>query len=137
MTFRETHVDHDERMSREHRGVARASRDGKSRLPAGRRDAQGSGGEIMNRRGFLRGVAGFLAAPAIVRASSIMPVSAMPNPISYLGVASLKIEGTSLTFDYLTSDYAWFLCNATHDPREAWLRQRARALDLFNEEPEV
>ncbi len=30
----------------------------------------------MNRRGFLTGVAGFLAAPAIVRASSIMPVSA-------------------------------------------------------------
>ncbi len=28
----------------------------------------------MNRRGFLRGVAGFFAAPAIVHVSSIMPI---------------------------------------------------------------
>lgn len=32
----------------------------------------------MNRRGFLTGALGFLAAPAIVRASSLMPVKAMP-----------------------------------------------------------
>jgi len=32
----------------------------------------------MNRRGFLTGALGLLAAPAIVRASSIMPVSAQP-----------------------------------------------------------
>lgn len=32
----------------------------------------------MNRRGFLTGMAGLLAAPAIVRVSSIMPVSAWP-----------------------------------------------------------
>lgn len=31
----------------------------------------------MNRRGFITGVVGFLAAPAIVRASSIMPISVM------------------------------------------------------------
>jgi len=32
----------------------------------------------MNRRGFLTGVAGLLAAPAIVRVSSLMPVSVLP-----------------------------------------------------------
>lgn len=32
----------------------------------------------MNRRGFLSGALGFLAAPAIVRASSLMPVSVQP-----------------------------------------------------------
>ena len=41
----------------------------------------------MNRRGFLAGVAGFLAAPAIVRASSLMPVSVVPEPLftSHIG----------------------------------------------------
>lgn len=37
----------------------------------------------MNRRGFLTGALGLLAAPAIVRASSIMPISvapAIPDP---------------------------------------------------------
>lgn len=33
----------------------------------------------MNRRGFLTGVAGLLAAPAIVRVSSLMPVSVVPT----------------------------------------------------------
>lgn len=32
----------------------------------------------MNRRGFLLGAAGLLAAPAIVRVSAIMPVKALP-----------------------------------------------------------
>lgn len=35
----------------------------------------------MNRRGFLTGALGFLAAPAIVRASSLMPVSVVPMMI--------------------------------------------------------
>lgn len=33
----------------------------------------------MNRRGFLTGVAGLLAAPAIVRAGSLMPVKSFPE----------------------------------------------------------
>lgn len=35
----------------------------------------------MNRRGFLTGALGFLAAPAIVRASSLMPVKAQPQAL--------------------------------------------------------
>lgn len=71
----------------------------------------------MNRRGFLTGVAGFLAAPAIVRVSSLMPVSAQPNPMSCLGGAPLKFEGAPVVFDYCSSSYQWFLF---HDPRDAF-----------------
>lgn len=39
----------------------------------------------MNRRGFLTGALGFLAAPAIVRASSLMPVSPFPIFTPYMG----------------------------------------------------
>lgn len=39
----------------------------------------------MNRRGFLTGALGFLAAPAIVRASSLMPVSPEPLFTSHIG----------------------------------------------------
>lgn len=48
----------------------------------------------MNRRGLLTSALGFLAAPAIVRASSLMPVSALPtniiNPLLLLGSAPLN-----------------------------------------------
>lgn len=46
----------------------------------------------MNRRGFLTGVAGLLAAPAIVRVSSLMPISVQPDPMPYLGLAPYKAE---------------------------------------------
>lgn len=39
----------------------------------------GKGGAKMNRRGFLASALGFLAAPPIVRATSIMPVSVVPE----------------------------------------------------------
>jgi len=68
----------------------------------------------MNRRGLLTGALGFLAAPAIVRASSLMPVSVLPakiiNPLSLLGTAPLKLEGASTAVDsYLGSEYAWMI----------------------------
>ncbi len=71
----------------------------------------------MNRRGFLTGVVGLLAAPAIVRAGSLMPVSAQPNPTSFLGVAPLKFEGTPVVLDYCSSNYEWFIFS---DPRGAF-----------------
>src|SRR5215472_6535189 len=37
-----------------------------------------SSGAVINRRGFLSGLVGVLAAPAIVRVASIMPVKALP-----------------------------------------------------------
>ena len=52
----------------------------------------------MNRRGFLTDVLGFLAAPAIVRASSLMPVSVQPTPLftshigTYEGVRLVVVE---------------------------------------------
>lgn len=83
----------------------------------------------MNRRGFLTGVAGLLAAPAIVRVSSLMPVSVQPNPMRYLGPSALKAEGVATAFDsYLSSEFQWFVFN---DPRKAWLAQRAEAMELF------
>jgi len=75
-----------------------------------------------SRRGLLLGFAGLLAAPAIVRASSLMPVKAFeigdgvallstPHPVSvyvrrtrpvqtaYLGFAQLKQEGATVSFN--------------------------------------
>lgn len=46
-------------------------------------------GEAMNRRSFLLGAAGILAAPAIVRASSIMPVKTLAYGD---GVARARID---------------------------------------------
>ena len=37
----------------------------------------------IDRRGFLRGLTGILAAPALVRVSSLMPVKARPLLIEY------------------------------------------------------
>jgi hypothetical protein len=49
----------------------------------------------MNRRGFLRAAASFLAAPAIVRVGSIMPVKAFVEPytLSEAILASGTFEG--------------------------------------------
>ncbi len=62
----------------------------------------------MNRRGFLTGVVGLLAAPAIVRATSIMPISAWPErKRAYLyvltrrdGVGCLEWLRTGMQYDY-------------------------------------
>jgi len=40
-------------------------------------------GMLLSRRGLITGLASFLAAPAIVRASSLMPVKAVPAPQPY------------------------------------------------------
>ena len=40
----------------------------------------------ITRRGLITGLATFLAAPAIVRASSLMPVKALPDPMAVIGV---------------------------------------------------
>lgn len=55
----------------------------------------------LSRRSLLTGFAGLLAAPAIIRASSLMPVRAVPLPL----------PPTRFVCDYLTSDHAWFLVN--------------------------
>lgn len=50
----------------------------------------------VGRRGFLAGLTGFLAAPAIVRVASLMPVSVLPEPVSvfarYSGYDVLNIS---------------------------------------------
>jgi hypothetical protein len=51
----------------------------------------------MNRRGFLTGALGFLAAPAIVRASSLMPVSVQP----------FMVEMPRLIFSYTEPRHMW------------------------------
>lgn len=65
----------------------------------------GKGGAKMNRRGFLASALGFLAAPPIVRATSIMPVSVVPE----IWTLPTGPAGYVLRYDYLTSNYAWFL----------------------------
>lgn len=60
----------------------------------------------MNRRGFLSGALGFLAAPAIVRASSLMPVVAQPAPLftSHMGTW----EGVRVV-SYTEPQHAWLM----------------------------
>lgn len=38
---------------------------------------------LPDRRRFLRGIAGLFSAPAIVRASSLMAISSVPEPLAY------------------------------------------------------
>lgn len=60
----------------------------------------------MNRRGFLTGALGFLAAPAIVRASSLMPVSAQPQ-IVRLAPFIVSIDGSSMWVTDGVMDIGW------------------------------
>lgn len=95
----------------------------------------------MNRRGFIAGLAGILAAPTIVRAASIMPVS-VPKaaPQLYFG----RIEHVDIWCRALSAEEVAILRRhphvievatgagwmVTHDP--AWLlseQQKARAAD--------
>ena len=68
--------------------------------------------EQPTRRGLITGIGAFFcAAPAIVRATSIMPVKAFApapartvtvlvgNHMGHLGLAHMKIEGTAVAFD--------------------------------------
>lgn len=57
----------------------------------------------MNRRGFLTGVAGLLAAPAIVRASSLMPVSVLP--VETRGILPLPYRTTGRAGAVLVSGF--------------------------------
>ncbi len=50
---------------------------------------------LVTRRRFF----GLMAAPAIVRATSIMPVRVFETEYSYLGLAPLKAEGAEVIFD--------------------------------------
>ena len=55
---------------------------------------------IQSRRKFITGLIGLVAAPAVVKASSLMPIKPI-NPIidrsNYLGLAPIKIEGKVLS----------------------------------------
>lgn len=69
----------------------------------------------VTRRGLITGLTAFLAAPAIVRAGSLMPVKAWPvdlneeslvraiaeirGQIRFMGLAQLKVEGQPVLFD--------------------------------------
>jgi hypothetical protein len=51
----------------------------------------------MNRRGFIGGLTGFLAAPAIVRAASLMPVSVAVRPWpSYAGYDVMNLTVSAI-----------------------------------------
>jgi hypothetical protein len=55
----------------------------------------------VSRRGLLSGLVGLVAAPAIVRASSLMPVKAYAAP---LGTPSTNTWGEKLTNNFLLND---------------------------------
>lgn len=44
----------------------------------------------LNRRGLLTGIIALCAAPAIVRAGSIMPVKVMPEPRPYIDIEAVR-----------------------------------------------
>jgi hypothetical protein len=52
-----------------------------------------------SRRSFLRAALWVAAAPVIVRASSLMPVRALPSGEYLLGLATIRAEGTSVLYD--------------------------------------
>lgn len=61
---------------------------------------------VPSRRGFLTGLASVLAAPAVVRAASLMPVRALQPAVWYLGPIS-AIPCLNVQTDWLTlDDYA-------------------------------
>lgn len=47
---------------------------------------------MIARRGFIAGLAGLLVAPAIVRASSLMPVKVLKRPVMIMGIASDDLD---------------------------------------------
>jgi hypothetical protein len=55
----------------------------------------------ITRRGLITGLAAFVAAPAIVRATSLMPV----KPVASIG--EFKLVPGDVTRDYLTDDLAF------------------------------
>jgi hypothetical protein len=55
---------------------------------------------MTSRRAFLLGTASLVAAPAIVRISSLMPVKVFDvTEVGYLGLAQYKAEGCAAEFD--------------------------------------
>ena len=54
----------------------------------------------MNRRSFLTGLVGFVAAPAIVRVSSIMPVKAWADP---LDLTHFRLDKLPIAYDEMTA----------------------------------
>lgn len=57
---------------------------------------------MTTRRGFLRGVASFLAAPAIVRVASIMPVKALPADLTWFAGGAVRVPTADITNDKFT-----------------------------------
>lgn len=72
----------------------------------------------MNRRGFLRGAATFLAAPAIVRVASLMPV------VSYDPLDELVAESERLGL-YDDFDPSLLRIKATERFAYGWIDQRS------------
>jgi len=105
----------------------------------------------MNRRGFLMGVAGFLAAPAIVRAGSLMPVKTFTDEMNFeLLLAAddtYDIGCSGRTLVQVTKDGAMLWRDAANTmvlrngweqdarDRRAWLAHREAALKIFGTEP--
>ena len=49
---------------------------------------------LMPRRGFITGIAALVAAPAIVRADSLMPLRSTPVRPDYLEIVALNVDGS-------------------------------------------
>ena len=58
----------------------------------------------MKRRGFLNGVGSLLFAPAIVRASSIMPVSVVPKEVFSAAEYTLQVEPMAWGSEYFDNE---------------------------------
>jgi hypothetical protein len=74
----------------------------------------------MNRRGFITGVIALVAAPAIVRVSSLMPVRAIV-PANYLSLAQITRESVQMFLDSNT-----FLANFDRQYDDLFARDNAR-----------
>jgi hypothetical protein len=58
-----------------------------------------------SRRGFLRGIGALLAAPAIVRASSLMAISPLPGRPSVIGASVVSGPMRVITFHVTAERY--------------------------------
>lgn len=77
---------------------------------------------MIGRRGFLTGLGALIAAPAIVRASSLMPVKALVEPKAYWGIVHPENFGDLIDFDKALRQMAEMVgvpAGMLHPPRGA------------------
>lgn len=82
-----------------------------------------------SRRGLITGLISFVAAPAVVKASSLMPVKVVDfTPTYSFGLPPLKEEGMSVAFDVGESEIRKLLTQRIAEAQEEMRQNMSRML---------